>query len=131
MKVVPSIPRGGVLPTPSSSEPQPIQSRCLQSSGSVHKVVSIVQTRLPEAPSAAEPESEPFRTRIGGQVLKALGEPTGLRSVDVRRLWGLRFRVNVLVGRDAASVSVAHSYFLETNSAGDIVSTTPEISRRY
>ena len=24
--------------------------------------------------------------------MKALGEPTALRSVDVRRLWGLRFR---------------------------------------
>jgi hypothetical protein len=90
-----------------------------------------MQTRLPEAPSANELDKDQFRSRIGGQVLKALGEPTGLRSVDVRLLWGLRFRVNVLVGRDASAVTVAHSYFIEANSAGEIVTAVPEISRRY
>jgi hypothetical protein len=36
-----------------------------------------------------------------------------------------------MVGGDAASVTVAHSYFLEADGKGDIVEATPEIVRKY
>jgi hypothetical protein len=90
-------------------------------------------TRLPEVPATAaqQPDAERIRVRIGGQILQALGKPGSLRSVEVRPLWEHHYRVNVLVGGDAASVTVAHSYFLEADGTGDIVETTPEIVRKY
>jgi hypothetical protein len=90
-------------------------------------------TRLPEVPAtgSGEPDAERIRNRIEGQVLQALGKPSGLRAVDVRPLWERHYRVNVLVGRDVTSVTVAHSYFLEADGTGDIVETTPKIVRRY
>jgi hypothetical protein len=69
--------------------------------------------------------------RIGRQVLQALGEPPGLRGVQVKRLWGDRYRANVVVGREVTTAAVAHSYFLETDAAGAIVTATPAITRRY
>jgi hypothetical protein len=90
-------------------------------------------TQLPEAlgPGPIETDAERIRIRIGGQVLLALGRPGDLRAVEVRPLWERHYRVNVLVGGHAASVTVAHSYFLEANGAGDIVEATPEILRKY
>ena len=64
-------------------------------------------------------------------VLSGLGRPRGLSRVQVRCLWGGRYRVNVLVGGDAASATVAHSYFLETDGAGKILSSSPPITRVY
>jgi hypothetical protein len=90
-------------------------------------------TRLPEAPGTGseEPDAERIRSQIGGHVLQALGKPGGLRAVEVRPLWERHYRVNVLVGGDAGSVSVAHSYFLEADGAGVIVEATPDIVRKY
>jgi hypothetical protein len=39
--------------------------------------------------------------------------------------------VNVLVGAEAASAKVAHSYFLVADLDGNIVESTPTITRRY
>ena len=90
-------------------------------------------TRLPESPvpGPIESESERIRVRIGGQVLHALGKPTALRAVEVRPLWERHYRVNILVGGDASSVKVAHSYFVEADGTGEIVEATPEIVRQY
>jgi hypothetical protein len=68
---------------------------------------------------------------IGEKVLHALGEPADLRKVLVRRLWADRYRVNVLVGVDAASTKVAHSYFLVVGSEGNIITSTPAIAKQY
>jgi hypothetical protein len=68
---------------------------------------------------------------IGGHVLHALGEPGGLYQVEVRPLWQDHYRVNVLVGADAASVRVAHSFFLVTGGDGKILTSTPKITRQY
>jgi hypothetical protein len=38
--------------------------------------------------------------------------------------------VNILVGLDAASVKVAHSYFLVADSDGNILASTPKITRQ-
>jgi hypothetical protein len=68
---------------------------------------------------------------IGKQVTHALGQPNDLQQVQVRLLWGDRYRVNVLVGGDAVSARVAHSYFLVADGNGNILASTPQITRRY
>jgi hypothetical protein len=55
---------------------------------------------------------------IGKRVIDTLGKPGGLHKVQVRRLWDDHYRVNVLIGEDAASVTIANSYFLEADSDG-------------
>ena len=66
-------------------------------------------TQLPEMPETGSgvPDAERIRVQIGGQVLKTLGKPGGFRAVEVRPLWERHYRVNVLVGGDASSVTVA------------------------
>jgi hypothetical protein len=68
---------------------------------------------------------------IGEQVIHLLGSPPGLFKVQVRPLWGNCYRVNVFVGADAASVRVAHSYFLTTDSDGKITAPSPKIAKEY
>jgi hypothetical protein len=69
--------------------------------------------------------------QIGRNVLEALGQPSNLFKVQVKRLWDDHYRVNVLVGADAASVLLAHSYFLVADAGGRIVSSEPRIEKRY
>jgi len=68
---------------------------------------------------------------IGKHVIGTLGQPGDLHQVQVRPLWEDHYRVNVLVGLDASSVKVVHSYFLETDGAGNIVASTPTITKQY
>jgi len=68
---------------------------------------------------------------IGKHVIHTLGHPGDLYTVQVRQLWEDRYRVNVLVGLDAASTKVAHSYFLVADSDGNITASTPKITRQY
>ena len=68
---------------------------------------------------------------IGEQVMHLLGQPGGLHSVQVRKVWDDHYRVNVFVGVDAVCTRVAHSYFLLTDAAGNIVAATPKITRQY
>jgi len=79
---------------------------------------------------AADLESHRQRhAAIVGHVLRALGQPGGTSGMrmDLRRLWECHYRINVLVGADAASCRVAQSYFLVTDSDGNILSSTPKI----
>ena len=71
------------------------------------------------------------KTVIGKQVIHTLGQPGHLYEVQVRFLWGDHYRVNILVGLDAASAKVAHSYFLVADSDGNIVASTPKLTRQY
>jgi hypothetical protein len=68
---------------------------------------------------------------IGAHVLRALGEPEALHAVQVRHLWDDCYRVNVLVGTGAAFARVAHSYFLVTDGDGNVLASTPRITRQY
>jgi hypothetical protein len=82
----------------------------------------------------ATPEKQESRDQevaIGNRVLHALGQPDNFLRVQVRRLWGDHYRVNVFVGDDAASARVAHSYFLTTGSEGNFAACSPEISKQY
>jgi len=42
-----------------------------------------------------------------------------LHKVQVRRLWDDHYRVNVLIGEDAASAKIANSYFVEADGDGN------------
>jgi len=68
---------------------------------------------------------------IGANVTRTLGLPTGPHKIYVHSLWADRFRVNVMVGPDAVSATVAHSYFVVADPKGNIVTSTPAIVRRY
>jgi hypothetical protein len=76
-------------------------------------------------------EQQNLATAIGRQVLHALGEPGNFLGVQVRSLWEGHFRANVLVGIDSASARVAHSYFLVADDEGNILTSAPEMLRRY
>ena len=73
--------------------------------------------------------SETLHALIEEQVLHRLGDPDGLHSLQVRRLWEDRYRVNVLIGESAASARIANSYFVELGSDGNIVESNPTITK--
>lgn len=68
---------------------------------------------------------------VRDNVLAALGRPADLRRVQVKRVFGDNYRVNVFVGPDVASVTIAHSYFLTADGDGKILSCCPPIARAY
>ena len=80
----------------------------------------------PGKTSAAAPDAA-----VRSAVLAALGSPPELLRVVVAPLWKGCFRVNVLTGADAATVRIAHSFFIEASERGDITSATPKIVRQY
>jgi hypothetical protein len=85
-----------------------------------------------EQQTTQENEEQPRREGvIRSYVLRALGQPTDLYTVQIRRLWDDHYRVNVFVGVDAVSATVAHSYFLVFDSTGKISACTPGIKSEY
>ena len=92
---------------------------------------NILQIEQPKENKMEHDERETLTDLIREQVIHALGKPMDLRSVQVRKVWDDHYRVNVLVSVDAVSVKVVHSYFLVADSAGNIIASTPRISRQY
>ncbi len=96
-------------------------------------------TKLPMSSPPGEPpaDEEGARDRpsqdaaLRNSVITSLGVPPDLYRVAVMPLWGNRYRVNVLVGADPTSVRIAHSYFVEVGAVGNIITTTPRITRLY
>jgi hypothetical protein len=76
-------------------------------------------------------EGQRLNAVIAKRVMSTLGRPDDFQRVQVRPLWQDHYRVNVLVGVDAASVKVAHSYFLVAEGDGNITASTPPLSRQY
>jgi hypothetical protein len=64
-------------------------------------------------------------------VLTALGRPVNFFKISAVRLWEDHFRVNVQTGADAASVLIAHSFFVATDGKGNVLESTPRITRLY
>lgn len=82
-------------------------------------------------PTTHLPKNDALDALIGEQVIHSLGEPNGLQRVQVRHLWSDHYRVNVLVGGDAVSAKVAHSYFLVADGDGKVIASTPNIKKQY
>jgi hypothetical protein len=72
-----------------------------------------------------------LRLAIGKNVVLSLGQPKGLLKVQVSCLWANHYRVNILIGMDAASAKVAHSYFLVCDLDGTVVQSSPAITKQY
>ncbi|HLN32713.1 MAG TPA: hypothetical protein VK395_33600 [Gemmataceae bacterium] len=68
---------------------------------------------------------------IGRHVLEVVGRPGDLQMICVRHLWEDRYRVNIVTGLDAASVKIAHSYFLVVDATGNIIHSIPKIQKQY
>jgi hypothetical protein len=103
---------------------------------------TLLTTLITENAMATQPRDNPQtdvddkgqprrKAAIGRHVLHGLGQPDALLRVDVRHLWEDHYRVNVVVGRDAASARIAHSYFLVADGAGNVLAATPKLTRRY
>ncbi len=68
---------------------------------------------------------------IGGHVLDLLGRPKVSHQARVRHLWNRHYRVNILVGEEAAFAQIAHSYFLTADGEGNILDSRPLIKKVY
>jgi hypothetical protein len=93
------------------------------------------QAMMPTQESKSKDQDEQARQQrkpaIVRHVINLLGQPQDLHQVQVRHLWGDRYRVNVLLGPDSASVKVGHSYFLVADQEGNVLTSTPQIVRQY
>jgi hypothetical protein len=79
----------------------------------------------------AQRAGDMLQALVGEQVIHQLGRPPKLRKVDVRRLWEANYRVNILVGEDSVSTKIANSFFLAIDGDGNIVESSPKITRQY
>ena len=68
---------------------------------------------------------------VRDNVLCDLGKPPGQHRIQVKCVWGDFYRVNVFIGPDISSFKVAHSYFLNADGNGMILSSSPAITRVY
>jgi hypothetical protein len=107
---------------------QPVAARSIN-----HPLEQKMVSKQEEKPEAGtgRPERDRLNAVIGKHVIHRLGRPNDLLSVQVRRLWDACYRVNVLVGTEAASARIAQSFFLQADGEGNILAATPEITRRY
>src|SRR5689334_20220627 len=88
-------------------------------------------------PQQVKPQAEHLRETkqlgaiIGRRVIQTLGPARDLHKLQVHHLWGHCYRVNVAVGKDPLSTRIAHSFFLEVDGDGNILNSTPRITRHY
>jgi hypothetical protein len=89
-----------------------------------------VRTAAPEGQDGATLEAVIARSVLGG-----LGRPTDLHRVQVRRVFGGKYRVNVFVSADScasgSTFRVAHSFFVEADEAGRVLHSSPPLARLY
>jgi hypothetical protein len=74
---------------------------------------------------------ESLRALIRSQVVRMLGTPEHMRKVLVHPVGQDSFRVNVIVGKDAATSRIADSFFLTVDGDGNILTSAPKIARLY
>lgn len=92
----------------------------------------MAMTQPPEQDEEMEQSKHETRNgRIGAQVIHILGKPDTLHDLQVLPLWEDHYRVNVFIGADAASAKIANSYFVKVDSDGDIVRSSPTITKQY
>ncbi len=93
-------------------------------------MTSELQREMPKV-EVKRTERKSLEFVIKEQVIQALGKPTDLRNVQVRMVWKEHYRVNVLVGLNAASVRIANSYLLKVDSEGGLIAAIPQITKQY
>jgi hypothetical protein len=86
---------------------------------------------MPMTQQQQQHERETLNVLLEAQVMHTLGKPGDLLKVQVRLLWEHHYRVNVLVGGDAASARIANSYFVKADGEGNIIASTPKITKQY
>lgn len=92
----------------------------------------ISQTKLGKNNNDMEQDNpKTLEALIGEKVIYTLGEPSNLLQLQVRQLWKDHYRVNILVGMDAATARVAASYFVVVDEEGAFTSCSPAIERKY
>ena len=72
-----------------------------------------------------------FDSLIKEQIIHTLGVPRDLLQVQVRPLWEGYYRANVFIGKDGGSAQVADSFFLRIDGDGNIIASTPAITKKY
>jgi hypothetical protein len=92
--------------------------------------MSTKQERVQRAEAELHAERS-LEAAIRRNVMHDLGWPADLHEVQVRQLWESNYRVNVFVGPDAASAKVVHSFFLTADADGEVLASTPAITRLY
>jgi len=68
--------------------------------------------RSRKAPGVDQLPTPDLNGLITAWVLDSLGKPGHLHQVQVRHRWERHYRVNVFVGEDRASATIAHNYFV-------------------
>ena len=68
---------------------------------------------------------------VRDKVLCNLGNPPIPHRIQVKCVWGDSYRVNVFIGPDVSSFKVAHSFFLKADGDGNILTSSPAITRVY
>ena len=87
-----------------------------------------------EPEMANEPEhkgNEALDALVGKHVILALGRPPNMLRVQVRCLWSAFYRVNVFVGGDDASATVANGYVVQVSPDGHVLEAEPAIAKQY
>ena len=68
---------------------------------------------------------------VAAGVMRALGQPADFLRASARRVSPNTYRVNVFVGAHVASAKVAHSFFLEADDDGKVLSSNPPVRKMY
>jgi len=68
---------------------------------------------------------------IGKHVIRSLGSPGDMLKVQVNPVGSDRYRVNVMVGKTVGTARVADSFFLTADGEGNILTSSPTITRLY
>ncbi|MBX9581002.1 MAG: hypothetical protein K2X87_11895 [Gemmataceae bacterium] len=85
----------------------------------------------PDEDDGAAPDAERRLAAVVRGVLGALGRPPDFLRATARAVTADDCRVNVLVGADAGSARIAHSYFVTADADGTVTASTPTIRKQY
>lgn len=86
------------------------------------------------------PESPPTRSNaeydaqaaiVCLALMNGLGRPRDLLWVSAVQLWENHFRVTVQTGPDAASIRIAHNFFMAADQRGKVLDSSPPVTRLY
>ena len=76
-------------------------------------------------------ETSRAASAVGKAVMAALGRPTDFLRVTARRVTADGHRVNVVAGGDPTTARIAHSFFVTTDTDGNLTGSAPPIVRSY